>query len=87
VHDQLTSVALDDLTPGEWTRVPGEITGIEPATDDSALYVVLPDRVLVTDPRTFTWRRELSVPPQSVPIDHVAPALPPISGGYAKCAC
>jgi hypothetical protein len=87
VYDQLTSVALDDLAPGEWTRVPGEITGIEPATDDRALYVVLPDRVLVTDPRTFTWRRELSVSPQSVPIDHVAPALPPISGGYAKCAC
>jgi hypothetical protein len=87
VYDQLTSVALDDLTPGDWSLAPGEITGIEPASDDRALYVVLPDRVLVTDPRTFARRRELAVPPQSVPVDHVAPALPPISGGYAKCAC
>jgi hypothetical protein len=87
VYDQLTSVALDDLTPADWTLAPGAIAGIEPASDDHALYVVLPDRVLVTDPRTFTVRRELAVPPQSVPVDHVAPALPPISGGYAKCAC
>jgi hypothetical protein len=87
VLDRITPVALGDLTAGEWTLAPGEISGIEPASDDSALYVVLTDRVLVVDPRTFAPRRELAVPPQSVPIDHVAPALPPIAPGYAKCAC
>jgi hypothetical protein len=45
------------------------------------------DRVLVVDPRTFVPRRELVVPAESVPVDHVAPALPPISPGYTKCAC
>ncbi len=87
VFDRIAPVTLDDLTVGEWTLAPGEISGIEPATDDSALYVVLVDRVLVVDPRTFTPRRELAVPPESVPVDHVAPALPPISPGYVKCAC
>ena len=53
VFDQITSVALDDLTAGDWAIAPGEITGIEPATDGSSLYVVLADRVLVVDPRTF----------------------------------
>jgi hypothetical protein len=87
VADRITSVALDDLTPGDWTLAPAEITGIAPASDDSVLYVVLSDRVLVVNPGTFAPRRELAVPPQSVPIDHVAPALPPISSGYTKCAC
>jgi hypothetical protein len=87
VYDQLASVALDDLAADEWTLAPGAVAGIEPASDDSVLYVVLADRVLVVDPRTFTPRRELAVPPQSGPVDHVAPALPPISAGYAKCAC
>jgi hypothetical protein len=87
MSDRITSVALGDLTATDWTAAPGEISGIEPATDDSALYVVLADRVLVVDPRTFAARRELAVPPASVPVDHVAPALPPISPGYAKCAC
>jgi hypothetical protein len=75
------------MTVGEWTLAPGEISGIEPASDDSALYLVLADRVLVVDPRTFAARREMVVPPESVPVDHVAPALPPIAPGYAKCAC
>jgi hypothetical protein len=87
VFDRVTSVALHDLSAGDWALAPGEITGIEPATDDSSLYVVLFDRVLVVDPRTFVPRREVAVPPESVPVDHVAPALPPISPGYAKCAC
>ena len=87
VFDRITSVGLDDLSAGNWALAPGEITGIEPATDDSSLYVVLFDRVLVVDPRTFVPRREVAVPPESVPVDHVAPALPPISPGYAKCAC
>jgi hypothetical protein len=87
VVDRIASVALDDLTAGGWSVAPGEITGIEPATDGSLLYVVLIDRVLVVDPRTFASRRELVVPPESVPVDHVAPALPPLSPGYAKCAC
>jgi len=87
VFDRVTSVGLDDLSAGNWALAPGEITGIEPATDDSSLYVVLFDRVLVVDPRTFVARREVAVPQESVPVDHVAPALPPISPGYAKCAC
>ncbi len=87
MFDRVTSVALDDLSASDWGIAPGEITGIEPATDDSSLYVVLFDRVLVVDPRTFVPRREVAVPPESVPVDHVAPALPPISPGYAKCAC
>ncbi len=87
VSDRIAPVALDDMTAGEWTLAPGEISGIEPASDDSALYVVLADRVLVVDPRTFAPRREMVVPPESVPVDHVAPALPPIAPGYAKCAC
>ena len=87
VSDRIAPVALDDMTAGEWTLAPGEISGIEPASDDSALYIVLADRVLVVDPRTFAPRREMVVPPESVPVDHVAPALPPIAPGYAKCAC
>jgi hypothetical protein len=87
VADHIAPVALDQLTPGEWTVAPGEISGIEPASDGNQLYVVLVDRVLVVDPRTFVPRREVVVPPESVPVDHVAPALPPISPGYAKCAC
>jgi hypothetical protein len=87
VFDRIAPVTLDGLTVGEWAVAPGEISGIEPATDDRALYVVLVDRVLVVDPRTFAPRRELAVPPESVPVDHVAPALPPITPGYAKCAC
>ncbi len=87
VFDRIASVALDDLSASDWSVAPGEISGIEPTTDGSALYVVLLDRVLVVDPRTFVTRRELAVPQESVPVDHVAPALPPISPGYAKCAC
>jgi hypothetical protein len=87
LSDRITSVALDDLAPADWTVAPGEIRGIEPASDDSLLYVVLLDRVLVVDPRTFAPRREVALPPQSAPVDHVAPALPPISPGYTKCAC
>jgi DNA-binding beta-propeller fold protein YncE len=87
VYDRITSVTIDDLSGSDWTYAPGEITGIEPATDDSSLYVVLIDRVLVVDPRTLVRQRELAVPLESVPVDHVAPALPPISPGYAKCAC
>ena len=52
------------------------------------LYVSLVDRVLASIPRTFAPRRELDVATESDPIDHVAPALPPIPDpGYAKCAC
>ncbi|HEU5306026.1 MAG TPA: hypothetical protein VFW97_01780 [Acidimicrobiia bacterium] len=87
VSDHIAPVALADLSAGEWTVAPGEITGIEPASDGSALYVVLTDRVLVVDPQTFAPRREVTVPTESVPIDHVAPALPPIAPGYATCAC
>ena len=57
VSNQVAAVALDDMTAGEWNVAPGEISGIEPASDDHALYLVLVDRVLVVDPRTFTPRR------------------------------
>jgi hypothetical protein len=67
------------------------VIGLKPSTDGSVLYVSLADRVLVLDPRTMTQRRELDVPTTQSPadpIDHVAPALPPIPGSnYVKCAC
>ena len=67
--------------------MPAIVTGIQPSSDGSTLYVSLVDRVLALDPRTLREREELRVP-ISGPIDHVAPALPPIpSDPYAKCAC
>ena len=54
------------------------MTGIQPSNDGSVLYVSLADRVLALDPRTLTPRRELDVADRPNPIDHVAPALPPI---------
>ena len=63
------------------------VIGLKPSTDGNVLYVSLADRVLALDPRTMTTRRELDVPTTD-PIDHVAPALPPIpDDGYVKCAC
>ncbi len=87
--NQLAPVALDDLRAGDWVAAPGVITGIQPATDETALYVSLVDRVLVVDPRTLAPRREVTVPTtDTAPVDHLAPALPPIApGGYTKCAC
>jgi DNA-binding beta-propeller fold protein YncE len=85
--DHFTSMTLGDFTASDWRPAPGDVIGIEPATDESALYVVLADRVLVTDPRTFATTREVDLPPSSIPVDHVAPALPPIAPGYTKCAC
>jgi hypothetical protein len=87
VFDRVTAVSLVDLRADDWAVAPGEITGIEPASDETRLYLVLTDRVLVVDPRTFAARSEIAVPTGSVPVDHVAPALPPIASGYAKCAC
>jgi len=63
------------------------VIGMKPSTDGSVLYVSLVDRVLALNPRTLTPNRELDVA-TTEPIDHVAPALPPIPDpGYAKCAC
>jgi hypothetical protein len=87
VGSRITPVALADLSVGDGWTASDAITGIKPATDGTTLYVSLPDRVLLLDPRTLRERRTLDVP-TSAPIDHVAPALPPIPDtGYVKCAC
>ncbi len=83
----VTALGLDDLTVEDSWTAPGSVIGMKPSTDGSVLYVSLVDRVLALDPRTLTPNRELDVA-TTEPIDHVAPALPPIPDpGYAKCAC
>ena len=87
VDDLVTPVTIADLHAGDGWTAPAIVTGIQPSNDGATLYVSLVDRVLALDPRTLREREELSVP-TSEPIDHVAPALPPIPGDpYAKCAC
>ena len=87
VDATITPIALDDLHLEEQFFAPGPVIGMKPSTDGAVLYVSLADRVLALDPRTMTTRRELDVP-TTEPIDHVAPALPPIpDAGYVKCAC
>ena len=88
VDATITPVALDDLHRGDQWFAPGPVIGMKPSTDETVLYVSLADRVLALDPRTLTPRRaELDVPTTD-PIDHVAPALPPIPDtSYVKCAC
>jgi hypothetical protein len=87
VGSRITPVTLADLSVGDGWTAPDVVTGIEPSTDGTTVYVSLADRVLALDPRTLRERRTLDVPPGE-PIDHVAPALPPIPGsGYVKCAC
>jgi hypothetical protein len=94
VDERMAAVALDDLRTADWVVMPGAVVGIQPASDGDALYVALSDLVLVVDPRTLVVDRTLSVtttttpatPPD--PVDHLAPALPPITpDGYVKCAC
>jgi hypothetical protein len=89
IDDQLAAFPVEHLEPGDWVAAPGVVTGIQPSTDGTALYVSLSDRVLVTDPRTLVARREVVVPSTAAaPVDHLAPALPPITpDGYTKCAC
>ena len=72
--------ALDDLTRrDEWTLAPGAITGIEAGDRrQRALRRRSPTACSSSTRARSTPRRELDVPPESVPIDHVAPALPPI---------
>jgi hypothetical protein len=87
VGSRITPVTLADLSVGDGWTAPDIVTGIEPSTDGTTIYVSLPDRVLALDPRTLRERRTLDVP-AGEPIDHVAPALPPIpDNAYAKCAC
>ncbi|MDQ1432540.1 MAG: hypothetical protein QOF40_3142 [Actinomycetota bacterium] len=87
VGSRITPVTLADLSVRDGWTVADTITGIEPSTDGTTIYVSLPDRVLALDPRTLRERRTLDVP-AGEPIDHVAPALPPIpNNNYAKCAC
>jgi hypothetical protein len=87
VGSRITPVTLADLSVRDGWTVADTITGIEPSTDGRTIYVSLPDRVLALDPRTLRERRTLDVP-AGEPIDHVAPALPPIpNNNYAKCAC
>jgi hypothetical protein len=87
VGSRITPVGLADLSLGDgWTAL-DIVTGIKPSTDGTTVYVSLPDRVLLLDPRTLRERRTLDVP-TSAPIDHVAPGLPPIPDtAYVKCAC
>ena len=87
VGNRVTPIARADLAPDEAWIAPDVVTGIEPSTDGTTLYVSLPDRVLALDPRTLRERRVLDVPTRE-PIDHVAPALAPIpDSSYVKCAC
>jgi hypothetical protein len=87
VDSRITPIALDDLSMGDPQTAPGQVIGMKPSTDGTVLYVSLPDRVLVLDPRTLRQRTEIEVPTTD-PIDHVAPALPPIPNtNYVKCAC
>ena len=87
VDHQITALALDDLRIVDSWIAPDTVIGLKPSTDSNVLYVSLADRVLTLDPRTMTTRRELDVPTTD-PIDHVAPALPPIpDDSYVKCAC
>ncbi len=89
VDDRMAAFSLDGLQPGNWSIAPGPVTGIQPASDGSVLYVSLADRVLVLDPQSLQPRREVVVPTtDTAPVDHLAPALPPITpDGYTKCAC
>ena len=83
---RVTAIDLKSLSvSGEWTA-PDTVTGIELSRDGAELYLSLADRVLVVDPRTLEPRKDLPVS-STEPIDHVAPALPPIDNGYVKCAC
>jgi hypothetical protein len=87
VDNQITALAHDDLRIVDSWVAPGAVIGLKPSNDADVLYVSLADRVLALDPRTMTTRRELDVPTTD-PIDHVAPALPPIpDDSYVKCAC
>lgn len=87
VGDRITPIARADLSVGEAWIAPDVVTGIEPSTDGTTLYVSLPDRVLALDPGTLRERQTLDVATRE-PIDHVAPALPPIpDSSYVKCAC
>ena len=88
VDNTISALALDDLAVADSWIAPGTVIGLKPSSDGTVLYVSLTDRVLALDPRTLTPRRELAVPTTTDPIDHVAPALPPIPGtDYVKCAC
>jgi hypothetical protein len=87
VDNQISALALDDLALADSWTAPNPVIGLKLSTDGNVLYVSLADRVLALDPRTMTTRRELDVPTTD-PIDHVAPALPPIpDDSYVKCAC
>jgi hypothetical protein len=87
VDQAVSALSLDDLQVERSWIASGTVIGLKPSTDGSVLYVSLADRVLVLDPRTLTPRTELDVT-TTEPIDHVAPALPPIpDAGYVKCAC
>lgn len=91
--DRMAAVALDDLSAEDWVVMPGAVVGIQPAADGNTLYVALSDLVLVVDPRTLVVDRTFTLPTITTatppdPVDHLAPALPPITpDGYLKCAC
>jgi hypothetical protein len=88
VAGTVTRVDLGDLRPAAAFPVTGTVTGIQQAPDGGALLVSLTDRLILVDPRTGAWTRELAT--LSVGrIDHVAPALAPIAheADHIQCAC
>jgi hypothetical protein len=84
----VTAVDLRALTERSTWSLPDRITGIEPASRGGTLFVSLPDRVVAVDGDTGSIHREYPVA-DAGPIDHVAPALRPISefDASVQCAC
>ena len=84
----VTVVDLRALTPRSTWTFPERITGIQPASVAGTLFVSLPDRVVEVDEASGAPRRLYPVAATG-PIDHVAPALRPISevDGSVQCAC
>ena len=72
-----TSIAAVDRATLQRTRtldLPGRVTGIQPGADGRRLYVSLPDRILVLDPRDGRTLEDLSLQRVGA-IDRVAPAF------------
>lgn len=85
--NQMATIDLGTMDVVARWRLPGVVTGVQPAADHASLYVSFVDRVLVLNPQTGSTSREFTVPATG-PIDHVAPALPPIvQEKTVRCAC
>jgi hypothetical protein len=88
VAGTVTRVDLGDLRPVAAFPVTGTVTGVQRAPDGGGLLVSLTDRLILVDPRTGAWTRELATLAVGR-IDHVAPALAPIAheADHIQCAC